>query len=197
MGLYPPVVAMPLCPSPSQSAVSQYGWGSTPCGAVSTRVVIVIVPAFLELYRFGGFMNGGWDPIFPVCDGNASHRWASIHLGQRCGARNYRRLANGIGVFSPCGAVSTRESWVFFPGWLMEFWRYGTTSGPGMGPYPPEVELAQHTNPNPSEIGRWGWDFHTMRGGVNLDDVRVRPRVVGVVDVWMDSDPGSDPIVPG
>ena len=32
MGLYPPVVALPLCPSPSQSAVSQHGWGSTPCG---------------------------------------------------------------------------------------------------------------------------------------------------------------------
>ena len=27
MGLYPPVVALPLCPSPSQSVVSQYGWG--------------------------------------------------------------------------------------------------------------------------------------------------------------------------
>ena len=39
-------------------------------------------------------------------------------------------------------------------------------------------------------ISRWGWDFHTMRGGINPDDIRVRPRVVGVVDVWMDSDPG-------
>ena len=52
-----------------------------------------------------------------------------------------------------------------------------------MGPYPPEVELAQHTNPSQSEIGRWSWDFHTGRGGINPDDIRVRPRVVGVVDV--------------
>ena len=29
-----------------------------------------------------------------------------------------------------------------------------------------------------------------MRGGINPDDIRVRPRVVGVVDVWIDSDPG-------
>ena len=58
-----------------------------------------------------------------------------------------------------------------------------------MGPYPPEVELAQHTNPRQSEIGRWGWGFHTVREGVNPDDIRVRPRVVGVVDVWMDSEP--------
>ena len=49
MELYPPEVVLPLCPNPSQSAVSQYSWGSTPCGAVSTRDVIVIVPAFLEL----------------------------------------------------------------------------------------------------------------------------------------------------
>ena len=48
-GLYPPVVAQPVNPSRSQSAVSQYGWGSTPYGVVSTREVIVIIPAFLEL----------------------------------------------------------------------------------------------------------------------------------------------------
>ena len=60
-----------------------------------------------------------------------------------------------------------------------------------MGPYPPKVmELAKLTNPSQSEISRWGWDFHTVRGGINPDDTRVRPRVVGVVDVWMESDPG-------
>ena len=47
--LYPPVVALPSCPSPSQSAVGEYGWSSTSCGVVSTREVIVVVPAFLEL----------------------------------------------------------------------------------------------------------------------------------------------------
>ena len=67
------MVALPLCSSPSQSAVSEYGWGSTSCGVVSTREVIVIVPAFLELKRLGGPMNRGWDPIFPVCDGFAPH----------------------------------------------------------------------------------------------------------------------------
>ena len=44
--LYPPMVALPICPSPSQSAVSEYGWGSTSCGVVSTREVIVIVHVF-------------------------------------------------------------------------------------------------------------------------------------------------------
>ena len=41
---------------------------------------------------------------------------ASIRLGQRCGARTNQRLANGIGVSSPCGAVSIRESSFFFTG---------------------------------------------------------------------------------
>ena len=31
-------------------------------------------------------------------------------------------------------------------------------------------------------IGRWGWDFHTVRKGINSDDIRVRPRIVGIVD---------------
>ena len=40
-----------------------------------------------------------------------------------------------------------------------------------------------------SEIGRWGWDFHTVRG-VNPDDIRFRPQVVRVEYVLMDFDPG-------
>ena len=57
--------------------------------------------------------------------------------------------------------------------------------------YPPEVEswLNIRTMAN-QKIGRWGWDFHIVRGGINPDDIRVRSRVAGVVDVWTDSDPG-------
>ena len=36
----------------------------------------------------------------------------------------------------------------------------------------------------------WGWEIHTVRGGINTGDIRVRHWVVGVVDVWIDSDPG-------
>ena len=59
-----------------------------------------------------------------------------------------------------------------------------------MGPCSNKVKLVQYTNPSQSEIDRWGWGFHTVRGGINPDDIRVHPRLVGVVDVWMDSDPG-------
>ena len=47
--LYAPMVSPPLRPSPSKSAVSKYGKGSTSCEVVSRRDVIVIAPAFLEL----------------------------------------------------------------------------------------------------------------------------------------------------
>ena len=40
---------------------------------VSTREVIVTVAAFLQLERFEGFMNRGWDPILPVYDESAPH----------------------------------------------------------------------------------------------------------------------------
>ena len=63
-----------------------------------------------------------------------------------------------------------------------------------MGPYilPRWSWLNIRTMAN-HKIGRWVRDFHTVRRGINPDNVRVRPRVVGVVDVWIDSDPGMWP----
>ena len=43
------------------------------------------------------------------------------------------------------------------------------------------------------KISLWGWDFYTVLGGINPDDIRVRHRVVGFVDVWVDSDPRMRP----
>ena len=43
------------------------------------------------------------------------------------------------------------------------------------------------------KISRWGWYLHTVRGDINPDGIRVGPQIVGVVDVWMDSDPGMWP----
>ena len=63
------------------------------------------------------------------------------------------------------------------------------TSVPGVGPYRPRVELAlSYTTPaNQRSAGRWVWGlFHTVRGGINPGDIRVRSRVVGVVYVCVD-----------
>ena len=29
-----------------------------------------------------------------------------------------------------------------------------------------------------------GWGFHTLRGGIDPGNLRFRPRVVGVVEIW-------------
>ena len=46
---------------------------------------------------FGGFLNRGWGPISPVCDGTAPHRLVSLYhpptrVGGRCGARTNQRF---------------------------------------------------------------------------------------------------------
>ena len=46
-------------------------------------------------------------------------------------------------------------------------------------------------SPSQSATTQWGWGFHTLRGGIDTDDLSVRPRVVGVVKKWKDSSPGD------
>ena len=72
------------------------------------------------------FMIRGWDIIVP---------------GWRCilsRAPANQRLAGGIGVPTPCEAVSTRGITVFVPG-LSELYMYEGISEPGMGTYSPQV----------------------------------------------------------
>ena len=76
-----------------------------------------------------------------------------------------------VGVSTPCGAVSTRETAVFVAG-LLELYMYGRNHGPGMVPYPPRVPLALRTP---------GWRFYTVRGGIDPADDRFCPRFVGFV----------------
>lgn len=40
--------------------------------------------------------------------------------------------------------------------------------------------------PCQSEFSPQGWGFHTLRGGIDFEDVRFYPRVVGIVHVWKD-----------
>ena len=40
--------------------------------------------------------------------------------------------------------------------------------------------------PSQSVITQWGWGFHTLRGGIDPENLRLRPRVVGVVEIWND-----------
>ena len=63
---------------------------------------------------------------------------------------------------------------------------YGRTHDPGMGPHHPRLALALFSSPSQSATLPWGWGFHTVRGGIDPGDFRIRRRVVGVVDEWKD-----------
>ena len=69
-----------------------------------------------------GCLNRKWNPILPGCGGTAGfQRGRDPILPGLCS--HYappanRRSARGIGVSTPCGAVSTRENSMFVPGVL-------------------------------------------------------------------------------
>ena len=37
-----------------------------------------------------------------------------------------------------------------------------------------------------SATSQWGWGFHTLRGGIDPGNLRFRPQVVEVVEIWKD-----------
>ena len=107
-----------------------------------------------------GFMIRGWDPIVS--------RWRWLYF--RAPANH--RLAGGVGVSAPCGAVSTRRITIFVPG-LSELYMYGRISEPVTGtypppPYPPRVALALRTP---------GWGFHTVQGSTGPGGAPFSPPV--------------------
>ena len=75
------------------------------------------------------FLVRGWDPVVP------GWRW----LFSRAPAN--QRSAGGVGVSITYGAVSTRGITVLVPE-LSELKVYGGISEPGMGTYPPRVQLS-------------------------------------------------------
>ena len=120
-----------------------------------------------------GFLIRGWEPILPGV------RWLYVRSSAN------QRPANGAGVSTPCGAVSTRGSPFSSPdcrscrcmeGFLIRGW----------DPVVPGWRWLFFSSPSQSAIGRWGRGFHTVRGGFDPGGHRFRPWVVGVVDVWRD-----------
>ena len=89
-----------------------------------------------------------------------------------------------LGGSTPSGAISTRGTTVFIPG-LLKVSLYGRIFDLGMGSYLLRMAMALRTA---------GRGFHTMRGGIDPDDHRSRPRFVGVVDVWKDFRSGDGTI---
>ena len=112
---------------PSQSAITQWGWGfHTLRGDIDQRDIFFRPQVVGVVDIFGGFRAG---------DGNVS---------------------------SP-GAVEPRR------------WPEGQLS-----------PRAGSISPSQSAITQWGWGFHTLRGGIDPRDLRLRSRVVGAAEIEED-----------
>ena len=86
-----------------------------------------------------GFPTRGWEITLSGCGGTLG----VVPRGKprralAPGAPVNQQSPSGVGVSTPCGAVSTREIYVFVPR-LLELYRYGRIRDPGMGNYHPRV----------------------------------------------------------
>ena len=146
-----------------------------------------------------GFLSQEWELILAGCGGTSA-----LARGAKPSPR--------AGSMRPSRSAITQWGWGFHtlrggidPGDLrfrprvvgvVEVRKYsrsgdGNLSSPGAaGPRRwPEGQLslrAGSMSPSQSAITRWGWDFHTLRGGIDPGDMCFRPRFVEVVKVWKD-----------
>ena len=77
---------------------------------------------------------------------------------------------------------------------VVDLWRYFTSgdktlSSPGaVEPRRlPEGQLSPRAGSMSfiqSATSKWGWVFHTLRGGIDPGDLRFHRRVIGVVEIW-------------
>ena len=162
MGSYPPRVRRKRgvgprgtsrgTPSPSSPPNEQSASGggvSTPRGSISTRVITIIAPRVLELYRYRWIQIRGWDLINLVSGADSALAQGAtlparyLHESQPI---RYYQSAIAVRVSTPSGAESPRRIAVFVPG-LLELSRCVKTSDPGMGPYPPRVRRKRDVRP--------------------------------------------------
>ena len=73
-----------------------------------------------------------------------------------------QQLASGVGVSTPCGAVSTRGITVFASN-VLELYIYRRISDLGMGPYLPRVALAPRTQPISNQSVGLGFKHYAGR----------------------------------
>ena len=71
----------------------------------------------------------------------------------------------------------------------------GSISNPGMGAYPPHVRY-NSTSRSQSAISQWGWGFPHRAERYRPGDHRLRPRFIGVVQVWKGLWPGDGTLFP-
>ena len=161
--------------NPSQSAISQWGWVSTPCEAMSTWGTTAFVPGVLKLQIYSNIYDPGMGP-YPSRAALApsqpiSNKTVRLQFPHRAG----RCRPGGPPFPSPVCWICKYMQW-FMSG-------DGKLSSPGG---------AGSTNPSQSAINQWDWGFHTVRGVIDPRDRRFRPERVGVAHVWKDLSAGME-----
>ena len=167
--------------NPNQQSRNRELGVSTPCGAVSTCGINVLVPGLLEVQRYGRISDPGMRPYPPrvrrdldVGPGETlAARW--LHEPQSINNQP-RRLGfpHRAGRYRPGGPLFSspvRRSCRGAEGFLIKEW--GLIVPAWRWLYEP-----QSISDQPMGLG-----FHTVRGGINPENHRFRPRLVGVVKV--------------
>ena len=144
------------------------------------------------------FMIRGWELILSGCGGiSALSRGATLAARWLHEPQPIRNQLSGVGLLHRAGRYRPGRSLFSSAG----CWSCGDMEGflirdkmlssPGAaGPRRcPERQLSPRAGSMSliqSATSQLGWGFHTLRGGVDPRDIRLRPRVVGVVEIWKD-----------
>ena len=140
----------------------------------------LLFPRFVGAVEIRGIYKSGMGPYFPRVRRKCISLMGLYPPMTALWSSNQSAISQRIEVFSLCGAVSTRGSSVFFPGWWNFRWNDlwtadGTLSSRG--------GAGSTCEPWPIRDRPVGLGFPHRAAGINPDDIRVRPRVVGVVGV--------------
>ena len=163
-----------------------------PAGRYRPRGSALLSPRCWSRRDMEGFLTRGWERILPGCGGTSA-----LAQGATFDPRwlqEPQRISNhptGLGFPHPTGRYRPEGS-AFRPRvvGVVKKWKDsspgdGNLSSPGaVGPRRwPEGQISPRVgsmSPSQSAITRWGWGLLTL----NLGDLRLRPRVVEVVDIW-------------
>ena len=132
------------------------------------------------------FLTRGWERLLAGCgEISALARGATLPARWLHEPQPISNHSMGLGFPHPAGRYQPVASVLASPGsWSCRGMEGFLTRGDGK--LTSRGALALCKIPSKSAIGQWDWGFHTVRGGFDPGDYRVRPQVVGVVTVPRD-----------
>ena len=183
--------------SPSQTTITRRGWdfhalrGSIDSGDLS------LLPRVVRVVEVWKEFSSGDEALSFLCAAGP-RRWPEGQLSPRAGSMSLIQSATsqwGWGFHTQRSGIDPGD--LRFRSRVVVVVGCGRTCDPGMRTYLREAgsrrwsegQLSPRSgsmSPSQSAITKWGWGLHSMRGDIDPLDLRFRPRVIGVEDVWMD-----------